>query len=173
MSTHNSTWKNFEKQVAEFFGSHRNILSGANRMISASDSMHEGLFIEAKLRSSHPLIERYEKEFKDGLVVSIDHAKYDYNLLAFGSDTFPELAQKATHMVDKKGRLRVRQFLEEIKPEKVKVGRNVFPIFYEASLLAQMENKIPLVAVKLKYKKGWIAVVRVEDVHKFHQYLPN
>ncbi len=54
MSTDRSTWKKFERRVAAFFGTRRKPLSGGNSGGSRSDSEHEQLFIECKLRAKSP-----------------------------------------------------------------------------------------------------------------------
>ena len=51
--THKSTWKGRERQAARLFGSERNPGSGANRDGNRSDSKHERLYIETKLRAKH------------------------------------------------------------------------------------------------------------------------
>ena len=48
----NTVWKQFERQVAKFFGAKRNPLSGRNSKHSASDSLHQFLFIECKYRKN-------------------------------------------------------------------------------------------------------------------------
>ena len=54
MSTHRSTWKRRERDAARLFGAERQPLSGsagrADR--SRSDSTHDRLFVETKLRAS-------------------------------------------------------------------------------------------------------------------------
>lgn len=55
MSTDRSTWKKFERRVAAFFGTKRKPLSGGNSGGSRSDSQHERLFIECKLRAKSPV----------------------------------------------------------------------------------------------------------------------
>jgi hypothetical protein len=54
-TTHRSTWKQFERRVARFFGSTRTPLSGGNGKVTRSDSLHPALFIEAKLRVKSPV----------------------------------------------------------------------------------------------------------------------
>lgn len=53
--TDRSTWKKFERRVAAFFGTKRNPLSGGNSGGTRSDSRHEQLFIECKLRAKSPV----------------------------------------------------------------------------------------------------------------------
>jgi hypothetical protein len=55
-----STWKAFERTVASFFGSERTPLSGGNSKITRSDSLHNRLFIECKLRAKHSIIATWD-----------------------------------------------------------------------------------------------------------------
>ncbi len=57
MSTHRSTWKKREQQAAAIFGARRNVLSGSSGRSDrdTSDSTHERLHIEVKLRESHSI----------------------------------------------------------------------------------------------------------------------
>jgi hypothetical protein len=54
MATHRSTWKRRERSSAALFGARRQPLSGSGGRddFTASDSNHEHLFIETKLRAS-------------------------------------------------------------------------------------------------------------------------
>jgi hypothetical protein len=54
MSTHRSSWKRRERQAARLFGAERQPGSGSGgrRDQTRSDSTHETLYIEAKLRAS-------------------------------------------------------------------------------------------------------------------------
>jgi hypothetical protein len=54
MGTHPSTWKRRERQSAKLFGAKRQPLSGSGGRddVTASDSNHDRLFIETKLRAS-------------------------------------------------------------------------------------------------------------------------
>jgi hypothetical protein len=65
--TDRSTWKKQERRVADYFGSRRNPLSGINSAHSASDSLHERLFIECKLRANVPVIRIWEDAKKDAV----------------------------------------------------------------------------------------------------------
>lgn len=59
--THKSTWKGRERQAARLFGTERNPGSGAMRDGNRSDSEHERLFIETKLRAKHAAWTVYRK----------------------------------------------------------------------------------------------------------------
>ena len=55
MSTSRRAWQIFEQRVARFFGSERNPLSGSGAGLTASDSKHPAIYIEAKLRAKSPV----------------------------------------------------------------------------------------------------------------------
>ena len=55
MSTTRRAWQKFEQRVARFFGCERNPLSGSGAGLTASDSKHPAIYIEAKLRAKSPV----------------------------------------------------------------------------------------------------------------------
>jgi len=59
------TWKARERQVAKFFGTERNPLSGQNSKHTSSDTLHQTLYIEHKHRAAHTLLGTWRKA-KDG-----------------------------------------------------------------------------------------------------------
>ncbi len=63
MSTHRSTWKRRERNAARLFGAERQPGSGSGgrRDQTRSDSTHETLYIEAKLRASSAVRSLWEK----------------------------------------------------------------------------------------------------------------
>lgn len=67
MSTARGTWKAAERRIADFFGTTRTPLSGGNGKQTRSDSLHKGLFLEAKLRVTHAVVSlwRETKELAD------------------------------------------------------------------------------------------------------------
>ena len=60
---HKSTWKKREAAAAKLFGARRQRLSGSSGRddTSASDSTHERLYVETKIRSSSSMISLYDK----------------------------------------------------------------------------------------------------------------
>lgn len=70
--TAKSTWKGGERRVAGFFGTVRTPLSGINGGITASDTLHEALFIEVKMRAKHAAVTLWDdtkaKATKEGKV---------------------------------------------------------------------------------------------------------
>ena len=95
--TSKNSWKQHERNVAEFFGTKRVPLSGSNSGHGTnSDSLHPKLYIECKLRNKISL----------------------------------------------------------------------WQLFAETKKKAKVENKIPVVAIKQKGEKGYLLVVRPEDLEK-------
>lgn len=70
MSTHRSTWKRRERDAARLFGVERQPLSGSGGRsdLSRSDSTHERLFIETKLRASSAVRNLWEETRERALV---------------------------------------------------------------------------------------------------------
>ena len=59
------SWKAFERRVARFFGCQdRNPLSGTNSKHTASDTLHEELFIECKQRERYAAVRLWEESKK-------------------------------------------------------------------------------------------------------------
>ena len=58
MSTHKNTWKRREREAADLFGAKRQRCSGSSGRddCSRSDSTHDLLFIETKLRERHAAV---------------------------------------------------------------------------------------------------------------------
>jgi hypothetical protein len=63
MTTHRNTWKRRERQSAKLFGARRQPLSGSSGRDdrTRSDSTHDRLFIETKLRASWAVRTLYER----------------------------------------------------------------------------------------------------------------
>lgn len=61
MSTARGTWKAAERRIAGFFGTQRTPLSGGNSKITRSDTMHRGIFVEAKLRARHAAVQLWRE----------------------------------------------------------------------------------------------------------------
>jgi hypothetical protein len=66
MSTHRTSWKRRERNAAGLFGAQRQVLSGScgRGERSRSDTTHERLFIESKLRASSSVRSLWEKTRK-------------------------------------------------------------------------------------------------------------
>ena len=58
------TWKARERQVAGYFNTNRTPLSGGSSRHTRSDSLHNELFIECKLRAKHTAISLWDDTAK-------------------------------------------------------------------------------------------------------------
>ena len=56
MATARGTWKTAERRIANFFNTTRTPLSGGNGKQTRSDTLHPGIFVEAKLRVKHAAV---------------------------------------------------------------------------------------------------------------------
>lgn len=54
-------WKAFERRVAADWNTVRNSLSGSNSKMTASDSLHDRIFLEGKLNAESPFWRLYLK----------------------------------------------------------------------------------------------------------------
>ena len=55
------TWKARERQVAKYFNTNRTPLSGGSSRHTRSDSLHNELFVECKLRKKHTAISLWDE----------------------------------------------------------------------------------------------------------------
>ena len=58
------TWKSRELQIARYFGTERNPLSGINSKHTGSDTLHKKLFIEQKHRKKHGVVTLYDNTMR-------------------------------------------------------------------------------------------------------------
>lgn len=59
-----SRWKDFEREVANDFGTERTPLSGGNSKHTRADTLHSMLFIECKKRKNHALHKLFNETAK-------------------------------------------------------------------------------------------------------------
>lgn len=59
--TSRNTWKQRERDVAEFFHGQRNPLSGKAGKHTSADIIHDKLYIEVKLRARHAVVTTWDK----------------------------------------------------------------------------------------------------------------
>ena len=142
--THSRTWKKREQNIAEFFGTQRTSLSGGNSKITASDSMHESLFIEAKLRKNHTAVLFWEvakRKTKKGIpIAGLRLNDSDDHLLIIYSDHLKHIPNCFT----------VAETFTRNSHESI-------TLYNKTKELAAKENKIPMLALCMKNRPGfWI-----------------
>jgi hypothetical protein len=93
MATTSGTWKAAERRIATFFGTTRTPLSGGNGKQTRSDSLHRGLFLEAKLRVKHGAITLWretkvlaDKENKIPVICLNEKGKEGFWIMCHSSD---------------------------------------------------------------------------------------
>ena len=59
--TARNTWKAVERRVASYFNAERTPLSGGNSKITRSDTLHNELFIEVKMRKKHSAVTLWDE----------------------------------------------------------------------------------------------------------------
>lgn len=89
----NDTWKKRERQIATFFGTSRNPLSGSASRHSESDSLHPALFIEDKHRKKHSVVTLWDdtkkkatKEGKIPVVCLTEHNRPGFWVMVHSED---------------------------------------------------------------------------------------
>lgn len=92
-STARGTWKAAERRISSFFGTVRTPLSGGNSKQTRSDSLHKGIFIEAKLRVKHAAVTLWretkvlaDKEKKIPVICLNEKGKEGFWILCHSSD---------------------------------------------------------------------------------------
>ena len=93
MSTSRGTWKAAERRIADFFGTTRTPLSGGNGKQTRSDTLHKGIFVEAKLREKHAVVSLWrdtkalaDKERKIPVICLNEKGKQGFWLMCHSDD---------------------------------------------------------------------------------------
>lgn len=136
-----------EARVADFFGTVRTPLSGSNSRHTASDTLHERLFIEVKARASHPIRRWYEAR-RGPLVVLDDSAA---GLVAITHSRHWEEVRKVS------SRKVLREAEDRIKRAKTYVGR----LLDKTGELAKKEGKVPMACLIDMNKHGFLICVHM------------
>jgi hypothetical protein len=160
VTTNRSTWKRRERQAAAIFRARRQVLSGSSGRDdrSKSDSTHESLFIETKLRVHHP----------------VDRYRACARLARVGLARTPVLA-----LIDAAGRQ-----LRAVAPDELgaivhgqdvyfgsitRQRQAVFGLFDRVRTQALLEGKMPVVAPAQKRIAGFVLVLDPADVPRVHE----
>ena len=96
-------WKVFERKTARYFGCQdRTPLSGRNSKHTASDTLHEQLFIECKQRKKHAVIKLWreakelaDKEKKIPVVALSEKGKHGFWIMCHSSDLLAVANQRS------------------------------------------------------------------------------
>lgn len=166
MSTNRRTWKNFEQSVAEFFGTNRTPLSGMCNTLTKADTLHERIFIECKLREHIPLFVSYrefQEERKKNQAPQVlrikDFTTYLHDLWVFDYTFLPLLNESFKKINDTENKERTVIINSKSLIKDSKLGKTFIKLYKETEEKAKRENKIPIVAIKMKGQKGWLCII--------------
>jgi len=165
-TTHKETWKAFERLCAKDFGTTRTPLSGMVKTITNSDTLHKKIYIECKLRGSPSeftfwdFFEQERKSSSEKLVFSI------------GSQEKGDLVY-FIHRVDFFKQMELTEFsvggLKII--ELGKANNSLLSLYNQTKVRAEIEEKIPVVAIKKKNKMGYLIGTSPNNFDELHKIL--
>lgn len=159
-STDRTTWKKFERRVATDFGTFRTPLSGMVKSMTGSDTLHPKLYIECKLKGTENSFPFWEK-LHLGKVKGKMNAIVIGELLIIPREDFFQLRDKA---------------LEEIELNviaELNVYKSILSLYADTKTKAVTENKIPLLTLQKKEKKGYMIGVHPSDLEEIQKIITN
>lgn len=184
--THISTSKNFEREVAKFFGTNRTPLSGMCDSISKADILHDKLFVECKLRADFAIFRKFREEQKQRreedetkkrrgqraknaplrpLIYRItNYKKFTEDLWLVDHEEINKIIDGVEVFTDDENREKVVYFSSKFSMNEKNKADTIVTLFKEVDVKAKAENKIPIVAIKMKGQRGWLAVVKPKSL---------
>jgi len=144
------TWKSVELRLARMFGTERTPLSGGNSKHTRSDTLHPRLFIELKHGNSSSITTMWKTWKKDTCILIKSH---DIVLSMLHTNN---LKHSATRL---------------IKIERKNFG--AITLYNKTVELAELENKIPVVALHKKGTQGFLLIAKAADFIKIKKELVN
>ena len=143
-TTHKETWKLFERTVAKDFGTTRTPLSGMVKTITNSDTLHPKIYVECKYREDDYTFwenfeEMREKYPNDILVLCICPKGRQMVHLYYAPDFFKRIKQG--------GGIRLMLNIR---------NSGVCTLFEQTVERSELEDKLPVVALKKKNGKGYL-----------------
>lgn len=186
--THSETWKLFERDVAAFFGVKRTPLSGMSAAITKSDIIHPELFIECKYRNRFTLYEYFIEKQKEILkefnlkklsgepaptVVRIRNVSeyLDGDIWVFSHEDLNKLTNTAKQVTDVDGVPRMIIFKNKVNLFDKSKNLELIKVYSDAVRKANLENKVPLGAIKMKNKKGWLILCNPIYLNRVNEIL--
>lgn len=147
-TTHKETWKAFERKVAKDFGTTRTPLSGMVKTITNSDTLHPKIYVECKLRADDF---NFWEEFEEART---RNKLYYYKITK--SSTKGEL-----YLFDSEDFFKLMKLTKFDLNYLVCAGcskryTSVVTLFEQTMDRAEIEEKLPVVALKKKNKKGYL-----------------
>lgn len=163
-STHKETWKAFERLVASDFGTTRTPLSGMVKTITNSDTLHPKIYVECKLRGSDKDFafwndfEKHRKKEVNGLL--IHDKKIGEKIILMQREDFFKVME--FNIFD----LNLINFIELPK-----LYKSVLSLYLQTQDRAEIEGKLPVVAIKKKNKKGYLIGTNPSNFEVLHKFL--
>ncbi len=181
MATSSSTWKAFEREVARFFGCERTPLSGMCHSLTKADTLHLDLFIECKLRSNFRIFTRF-REIKTALkkqkvdlplVIRLTNGrKYQKgDVWLFDYCDIEKVAQSAIVGYADDGSVKLTYLMRNIALDKTEKADTILTLYKEVEEKSLKEEKVPVVAIKMKNRKGWLVAVAPIYLSKVSQII--
>ena len=146
--TSSETWKLFERNVSKDFDTTRSPLSGSMKTVTNSDTLHSDIYIECKLRSGASNFMFYDKlvaarHDKRISCMIIENKSTGELIWLMFRDDFMALMKKPELLKD-------RVYIAV----KTSVYKSLLSLYRQTVERAEIEDKIPVIAVK---KKGTIS----------------
>lgn len=163
-TTHKETWKLFERNVAKDFGTTRTPLSGMVKTITNSDTLHRKIYIECKLRggvSGFPFWKNFEKLRTGTSIECMELIDKDGRLLWLVTrDDFFKLMEPAKFQSNL-----IKTVLSS------KIYKSLLSLYSETTERAEIEGKIPVVAIKKKNEKSYLIGTHPNNFEVLHNIL--
>lgn len=143
-TTSKESWKSFERKVSSDFGTTRTPLSGMVKTITNSDTLHPKIYVECKYRANDYMFwEEFEETRKlhpDKIIVICIHPKNRAMVhLYYAPDFFTRITtNQKIHIISNK------------------VAKGVCTLYEQTIERAEIEQKLPVVALKKKNGKGYL-----------------
>lgn len=164
-------WKVFERSVADFFGTTRSPLSGMIKAVTNSDTLHRQLYIECKYRAVFAIVQDYFEKYaleekeqrlatkfrpKEGRIRKAtiyrvrNHKKYQDAIYVFSPEDIGRVLAGVSFV---EGRPRIYTGKVDISDYK---ADGILSLYAETELRAKLEEKTPVICIKMKNKAGWL-----------------
>lgn len=158
-------WKSFERRVAKDFRTNRTPLSGMVKSLTNSDTLHPKIYVECKARGGENEMKYYE-DF---------HAKMTGNRI----ETYEIINTKNGEEIVLFDSVSFFKFMEttELNLKLLncvtvnKVYRSVLSLFRQTVDRAEIEEKIPVVALKKKNRVGYLIGTSPKYYGELHEIL--
>lgn len=164
-TTHKETWKLFERNVAKDFRTTRTPLSGMVKTITNSDTLHPKIYIECKLRGGDNDFNFWElfESHRTGNgveVMKIENSKTGEFIYLMTRDDFFSFMERSKFQSNLVNCVLVS-----------KVYKSLLSLYSETQDRAEIEEKIPVVAVKKKNKKSYLIGTHPSNFEVLHKIL--